>query len=62
MQDQSAVAAFTDRSEGFKWSGKFGAYLANLFVYNGFGLASFLFCTFCFLLTGIYLSRKRNEN
>ena len=55
QQDQSAVAAFTDRSEEVQnWSGKFGAYLANLFVYNGFGLASFVFVRL-FLLTGIYL-------
>lgn len=55
QQDQSAAAAFTDRSEEVQnWSGKFGAYLANLFVYNGFGLASFVFVRL-FLLTGIYL-------
>lgn len=55
QEDQSAVSAFTDRTEEVQnWSGKFGAYLANLFVYNGFGLASFLFVRL-FLLTGIYL-------
>jgi len=30
--------------------GVLGAYVAHLFVYNGFGLASYLFCTFFFVL------------
>src|SRR5438552_3922802 len=53
--DQSAVDKLTDRSVTVEnWLGKFGAYLANVFVYKGFGLASFLFVRL-FFLTGAYL-------
>lgn len=53
--DQSAVEAITDRSEiTGNWLGKFGAYLADLFVYRGFGAASFLFVKL-FFLTGAFL-------
>ncbi len=53
--DQSAVYSITDRTEVVKnWLGKFGAYLANLIVYQGFGIASFLFVRL-FFLTGIFL-------
>ncbi len=48
--DQSAVGAFTDRNEVVdNWLGKFGAYLADLFIYRGFGIASFLFVKLLFL-------------
>ncbi len=30
--------------------GVLGAYIAHLFIYNGFGLASYLFCTFFFVM------------
>lgn len=53
--DQSAVAQLTDRSETVKnWLGKFGAFLADVMVYHGFGLASFLFVRL-FFLTGTFL-------
>lgn len=53
--DQSAVAQLTDRSETVKnWLGKFGAFLADVMVYQGFGLASFLFVRL-FFLTGTFL-------
>jgi len=53
--DQSAVSELTDRKEEVQnWLGKFGAYLADLFVYKGFGIASFLFVRL-FFLTGMYL-------
>jgi len=53
--DQSAVSELTDRKEEVQnWLGKFGAYLADLFVYRGFGIASFLFVRL-FFLTGMYL-------
>ena len=53
--DQSAVAELTNRTETVQnWLGKFGAFLADLIVYNGFGLASFLFVRL-FFLTGIFL-------
>ncbi|PRZ22858.1 DNA translocase FtsK [Flavobacterium granuli] len=55
QEDQSAVAELTDRTETVQnWLGKFGAFLADLIVYNGFGLASFLFVRL-FFLTGIFL-------
>jgi len=53
--DQSAVDQLTDRSVTVEnWLGKFGAYLSNVFVYKGFGLASFIFVRL-FFLTGAYL-------
>jgi DNA segregation ATPase FtsK/SpoIIIE, S-DNA-T family len=56
QMDQSAVSELTDRKEEVQnWLGKFGAYLANLFVYRGFGIASFLFVRL-FFLTGMYLT------
>lgn len=55
QEDQSAVNQFTDRSEVVQnWLGKFGAFLADLIVYQGFGIASFLFVRL-FFLTGIFL-------
>ena len=53
--DQSAVNQLSDRTETVQnWLGKFGAYLADLLVYKGFGIASFLFVRL-FFLTGIFL-------
>ncbi|KQB43857.1 Cell division protein FtsK [Flavobacterium daejeonense] len=55
QEDQSAVLEITNRTETVKnWLGKFGAFLANLIVYQGFGLASFLFVRLLFL-SGIFL-------
>lgn len=55
QQDQSAVHELGNRTiEVRNWLGKFGAYLANIFVYEGFGLASFIFVRL-FILTGAYL-------
>ncbi|MFC4510179.1 DNA translocase FtsK [Flavobacterium buctense] len=53
--DQSAVNSLTDRDEPVQnWLGKFGAYLADLFIYRGFGIASFLFVKL-FFLSGAFL-------
>ena len=53
--DQSAVLELSDRTETVKnWLGKFGAFLADLIIYKGFGLASFLFVRL-FFLSGIFL-------
>lgn len=53
--DQSTIEALTDRSESAQnWLGKFGAYLADLFIYRGFGVASFLFVKLLFL-SGAFL-------
>ena len=55
QQDQSAVDELGLRSiEVRNWLGKFGAYLAHLFVYQGFGVASFVFVRL-FFMTGSYL-------
>ena len=54
-QDQSAVQELTDRTEVVEnWLGKFGAYLADLLIYRGFGLAAFIFVRL-FFLSGIYM-------
>ena len=53
--DQSAVDSLTDRNEVVdNWLGKFGAYVAELFIYRGFGVASFLFVKLLFL-SGAFL-------
>ena len=53
--DQNAVDSFTDRNETVEnWLGKFGAYVADLFIYRGFGVASFLFVKL-FFLSGAFL-------
>jgi S-DNA-T family DNA segregation ATPase FtsK/SpoIIIE len=55
QEDQSAVSEFTDRSETVRnWLGKFGAFLADLIIYKGFGIASFVFVRLVFL-SGIFL-------
>ncbi|MGO4770852.1 DNA translocase FtsK [Flavobacterium sp. W22_SRS_FK3] len=54
--DQSAVSHLEDRAEVVQnWLGKFGAYLADLIIYRGFGLASFIFVRL-FFLTGLFLA------
>jgi len=54
--DQSAVSQLDDRSEIVQnWLGKFGAFLADLIVYKGFGIASFVFVRL-FFLTGMFLA------
>lgn len=54
--DQSAVSHLEDRTEVVQnWLGKFGAYLADLIVYKGFGLASFILVRL-FFLTGLFLA------
>jgi len=54
QNDQDKVFQFTDIfNTGVKVSnlmGVLGAYFANLFIFKGFGLASYLFCTFFFVL------------
>ena len=53
--DQSAINQLSNRSEIVEnWLGKLGAFLADLAIYKGFGIASFLFIKLVFL-TGLYL-------
>jgi S-DNA-T family DNA segregation ATPase FtsK/SpoIIIE len=55
QEDQSVVSAISNRKEqAHNWLGKTGAYLADLFVYRGFGAASFLFVKL-FFITGAFL-------
>lgn len=55
QQDQSAVHEVGNRTiEVRNWLGKFGAYLSNIFVFEGFGVAAFVFVRL-FFLTGAYL-------
>ncbi|TDO70404.1 S-DNA-T family DNA segregation ATPase FtsK/SpoIIIE [Flavobacterium chryseum] len=54
--DQSAVSQLDDRSEVVQnWLGKFGAFVADLIVYRGFGIASFILVRL-FFLTGMFLA------
>ena len=53
--DQSTITSLSDRSEvANNWIGKLGAYLANFFIYKGFGAASFLFVKL-FFISGAFL-------
>lgn len=53
--DQSAVTEISDRTvEVNNWLGKVGATVAHFFLYQGFGIASFVFVRLLFL-SGIYL-------
>ena len=52
--DQSALGSMSRSETVHNWLGKFGAFLADLIVYKGFGIASFLFVRL-FFLTGLFL-------
>ena len=55
QSDQSVVDQLSSRNTDVaNWLGKIGAYIANLIVYQGFGVAAFLFVRL-FFLTGLYL-------
>ncbi|NHM08054.1 DNA translocase FtsK [Flavobacterium sp. CYK-4] len=55
-EDQSTLGTLTDRAEKSQnWLGKFGAVLADFFIFKGFGVASFLFVKL-FFLTGSFLA------
>ena len=54
-EDQSSLNQLVDRSEEVNnWLGKIGAYIADLFIYKGFGVASFILVKLLFI-TGMYL-------
>ncbi len=56
QDDQSSVGNLLNRSEKVNnWLGKFGVFVADLFLYKGFGIASFLFVKL-FFLTGSFLA------
>jgi len=53
--DQSEVSKLANRSSKTdNWLGKIGAYLADFFLYEGFGITSFIFIRIIFLV-GAYL-------
>ena len=55
QNDQSAVDSILDRNQKVEnWLGKTGVFLADLFIYKGFGIASFILVVL-FFLTGAYL-------
>ncbi|WP_338375410.1 DNA translocase FtsK [uncultured Flavobacterium sp.] len=52
--DQSQLGSIIDRTDKTQnWLGKFGAYLADFFIYRGFGIASIIFVK-SILMIGIY--------
>jgi len=54
QDDQSQIGSLLDRNTSTKnWLNKFGNGVGNLFVYKGFGVASFI-PAFLVLLTGVY--------
>ncbi|WP_298394763.1 DNA translocase FtsK [Flavobacterium sp.] len=55
QDDQSVVSEVSDRNKpAANWLGKVGAFLADFFIYKGFGAASFLFVKL-FFITGAFL-------
>ena len=55
QEDQSAVNGLSDRKQMVQnWLGKSGAFVADLFIYKGFGAASFLFVRLYFI-SGAFL-------
>ena len=65
QQDQDKVSPLgvkifaTDDVQVSNLLGVLGAYISHTFIYNGFGLASYLFCTFFFVLGANLLFTKR---
>ncbi len=53
-EDQSTLQTLDRTEKANNWLGKFGAWLAYIFIYRGFGAASFLFVKL-FFLTGAFL-------
>ena len=55
QEDQNIVNELSNRDEtANNWLGKMGAFLADIFIYKGFGAASFLFVKL-FFLTGAFM-------
>jgi len=53
--DQSIISEFTSRDvQAENWLNKVGAWVSDLFVYKGFGIASFIFSGLIFI-SGIYV-------
>ncbi|WP_224491150.1 FtsK/SpoIIIE family DNA translocase [Robertkochia flava] len=55
QSDQSLISEFANRElEARNWLNKFGAAISHLFIFKGFGVASFIFLILVFQ-TGLYL-------
>ena len=55
QEDQSIISEFANREvKANNWLNKFGAWISDLFIYKGFGVASFIFSGLIFL-SGIYV-------
>ena len=55
QSDQSVISSLFERNINVEnWLGYYGAILADLFIYYGFGIASFIFVKL-FFLSGVYL-------
>ncbi|MGJ8667082.1 MAG: DNA translocase FtsK 4TM domain-containing protein [Patiriisocius sp.] len=52
--DQSIVGIIDRDAESKNWLSKFGSNIAHFFIYDGFGISSFIFATLV-TLTGVYL-------
>ncbi|WP_347925635.1 DNA translocase FtsK 4TM domain-containing protein [Pontimicrobium sp. SW4] len=60
--DQSVLDQFTTREvEAKNWMSKFGAWVSDLFIYKGFGAASFIFSGLIFL-SGVYVLLNINKS
>ena len=59
--DQSILGQFTTRdAEAQNWMSKFGAWVSDLFIHRGFGVASFIFSGLIFL-SGVYVILNINK-
>ncbi|MFT3948990.1 MAG: DNA translocase FtsK [Agriterribacter sp.] len=64
-QDQDKVLKgfssflFGDNIKAANLLGRIGAYISHVFFYKGFGLASYLFCTFFFIVGANFLFEKK---
>ena len=53
--DQSIISEFSSRDvQAENWLNKVGAWVSDLFIYKGFGIASFIFSGLIFI-SGIYV-------
>ncbi len=60
--DQSALSEFSSREVKTKnWLSKIGAWLSHLFIYQGFGVPSFIFSGLIFI-SGVYLLTNLNKS
>lgn len=59
--DQSILNEFSVReAEANNWVKKFGAWLSDVFIYRGFGIAAFILSGLCFL-SGLYIMLDINK-